>query len=143
MDFTLSSTIRNRFCHLRNDDGKLVVLTGAGISAESGIPTFRGKDGYWVVGSKEYQPQEMATHAMFRRDPSAVWAWYLYRRGICNKASPNEGHHAVVALDINIDANPFSNLAESKGGLFMQGPSASVLPNIVTQLQQGGSDGCS
>ena len=62
--------------------GNLVVLTGAGISAESGIPTFRGKEGYWVAGSREYQPQEMATRAMFTRDPEAVWAWYLYRRNL-------------------------------------------------------------
>ena len=79
--------------------GNLVVLTGAGISAESGIPTFRGKEGYWVLGSREYQPQEMATRAMFTRDPPAVWAWYLYRRGLCRRAAPNAGHRALVDLE--------------------------------------------
>ncbi len=79
--------------------GNLVVLTGAGISAESGIPTFRGKEGYWVAGSREYQPQEMATHAMFARDPAAVWAWYLYRRSLCRHAAPNPGHRALVDLE--------------------------------------------
>ena len=49
--------------------GRLTVLTGAGISAESGIPTFRGPEGYWTVGSKEYRPEEMATLAMFSRNP--------------------------------------------------------------------------
>ena len=58
---------------------RLTVLTGAGISAESGIPTFRGPEGYWTVGSNVYQPQEMATRAMFRRQPDAVWQWYLHR----------------------------------------------------------------
>ncbi len=81
------------------DSGNLVVLSGAGISAESGIPTFRGKDGYWVVGYREYQPQEMATRAMFGRDPEAVWAWYLYRRGLCRGAAPNRGHRALVDLE--------------------------------------------
>lgn len=80
-------------------DGRLVVLSGAGISAESGIPTFRGKEGYWVVGSKEYHPQEMATFAMFERRPEEVWAWYLYRRTVCRGAEPNEGHRAVVELE--------------------------------------------
>jgi NAD-dependent deacetylase len=52
-------------------------LTGAGISAESGIPTFRGPEGYWTVGSREYHPQEMATYEMFVHNPEEVWKWYL------------------------------------------------------------------
>ena len=80
-------------------DGRVVVLTGAGISAESGIPTFRGPEGYWTVGSKEYHPQEMATWAMFTRRPTVVWPWYLYRRAICRAADPNAAHRAVVALE--------------------------------------------
>jgi NAD-dependent deacetylase len=79
--------------------GRVVALTGAGISAESGIPTFRGPEGYWVVGSRNYMPQEMATQAMFQRRPEEVWRWYLYRFGICRHAQPNEGHRALVALD--------------------------------------------
>jgi NAD-dependent SIR2 family protein deacetylase len=57
----------------RRGKGNLTVLTGAGISAESGIPTFRGPQGYWAVGSQVYRPQEMATFEMFQRDPKAVW----------------------------------------------------------------------
>ncbi len=79
--------------------GLVVVLTGAGISAESGIPTFRGEEGYWAAGSREYRPQEMATMAMFQRSPELVWPWYLYRRGICRAAEPNAGHRAVAALE--------------------------------------------
>lgn len=80
-------------------NGRLTVLTGAGISAESGIPTFRGPEGYWTVGSREYRPEEMATHAMFSRDPWEVWAWYLYRRTVCARATPNHGHRAVVEME--------------------------------------------
>ena len=69
----LPSIVRERFAILRVGDGNLIVLTGAGISVESGIPTFRGKEGYWVIGSQEYQPEEIATHAMFARKPEAVW----------------------------------------------------------------------
>jgi NAD-dependent deacetylase len=83
----------------RRTRGPVVALTGAGISAESGIPTFRGKEGYWVVGSRNYMPQEMATHEMFLRAPEEVWRWYLYRFGVCRHAQPNPGHRALVALD--------------------------------------------
>lgn len=79
--------------------GYLTVLTGAGISAESGIPTFRGPEGYWTVGSREYHPQEMATHAMFLQEPAAVWQWYLYRLGVCGSAKPNAGHYAVYEME--------------------------------------------
>lgn len=78
---------------------QVTVLTGAGISAESGIPTFRGPEGYWTVGSRVYQPQEIATHEMFSRRPRDVWRWYLYRRGVCRSASPNAGHLSLVALE--------------------------------------------
>jgi NAD-dependent deacetylase len=84
---------------VRRAGGAVLALTGAGISAESGIPTFRGPEGFWVVGSRNYMPQEMATHAMFERDPAEVWRWYLYRFGVCAHAEPNDGHRALVALD--------------------------------------------
>ena len=80
-------------------DGALVVVTGAGVSAESGIPTFRGAEGYWTVGSRVYHPQELATHAAFRRMPEEIWRWYLYRLGVCRAAAPNPGHVALVELE--------------------------------------------
>ena len=79
--------------------GTFVFLTGAGISAESGIPTFRGPDGYWTFGSTVYQPEKMATYSMFRKNPRAVWHWYLYRQSICRKALPNAGHLALVDFE--------------------------------------------
>ncbi len=78
---------------------RLTFLTGAGISAESNIPTFRGPEGYWKVGSNNYHPQEMATYRMFQQRPEEVWTWYLYRMGICKKALPNSGHLALVAFE--------------------------------------------
>jgi NAD-dependent deacetylase len=78
---------------------KVLFLTGAGISAESGIPTFRGQDGYWKVGSRNYHPEELATREAFERIPEAIWAWYLYRRGVCRGAAPNEAHRALVRLE--------------------------------------------
>jgi NAD-dependent deacetylase len=80
-------------------DGHVLALTGAGVSAESGIPTFRGKEGYWTVGAREYHPQELATHEAFVTMPWEVWAWYLYRRGVCRRAAPNGAHQALVDWD--------------------------------------------
>jgi len=80
-------------------DGYITVMTGAGISAESGIPTFRGPEGYWTIGSKEYHPQEMATYEMFVRHPEEVWKWYLYRMDTCRGAEPNLGHDALVEME--------------------------------------------
>jgi NAD-dependent deacetylase len=86
----------------RNNFGpstRVVITTGAGISAESGIPTFRGAEGYWTVGAREYHPQEMATQAAFQTMPREVWRWYLYRKGVCNGAEPNAAHHALAQLE--------------------------------------------
>jgi len=77
----------------------ITILTGAGISAESGIPTFRGKGGYWTVGSDVYTPQEIGTWRFFQENPWEVWRWYLYRRGVCDAARPNVAHEALVSLE--------------------------------------------
>jgi len=74
--------------------GRMVFLTGAGISAESGIPTFRGSEGFWRVGSRNYHPTRLATAAAFEEMPDEIWPWYLYRRGACRAAAPNLAHHA-------------------------------------------------
>ena len=72
----------------------LLILTGAGISAESGIPTFRGKEGYW----KNYSPEELATPQAFARDPGFVWEWYNYRRKLILEKQPNPAHFACAEL---------------------------------------------
>jgi len=85
--------------HAEAPDGLVLVLTGAGISAESGIPTFRGPEGYWTIGSREYHPQELATWAAFKHQPEEIWSWYLYRRALCRAARPNPAHLALVELE--------------------------------------------
>jgi len=79
--------------------GLILVLTGAGISAESGIPTFRGEEGYWRIGSRNYFPEELATRAAFARMPDEIWGWYLYRRSVCRAAALNAGHLALAKLE--------------------------------------------
>ncbi len=77
----------------------ILILTGAGISAESGIPTFRGEDGYWSIGSKNYYPEEMATNYFFRKMPDELWKWYHHRQKVCMNAIPNQGHHTITKLE--------------------------------------------
>ena len=80
-------------------EGRVLFLTGAGISAESGLPTFRGPEGYWSVGSRNYRPEELATFAAFSAMPAEVWAWYLYRRGVYRAARPNAAHDAITRAE--------------------------------------------
>ena len=70
----------------------VVVLTGAGVSAESGVPTFRGEAGLW----RRHRPQDLATPKAFARDPRLVWEWYAWRREIVSKCRPNPAHLALA-----------------------------------------------
>ena len=74
---------------------KIVALTGAGVSAESGVPTFRGKDGLW----QNYQAEDLATAEAFRQNPKLVWQWYSWRREMIGQAKPNAGHYALAELE--------------------------------------------
>lgn len=103
----------------KDSGGNITVLTGAGISAESGIPTFRGRDGYWSIGSKEYHPQEMATFHMFTRRPLDVWKWYLYRKTVCAQAVPNSGHSALVELE-TLFLDRFCLITQNVDGLHLR-----------------------
>jgi NAD-dependent deacetylase len=73
---------------------RILVLTGAGISAESGVPTFRGAEGLW----RELRPEDLATPAAFARDPRLVWEWYDWRRRRVRECRPNSAHLALAAL---------------------------------------------
>jgi NAD-dependent deacetylase len=73
---------------------RVLVLTGAGVSAESGIPTFRGKDGYW----RNLDPAKLATPEAFARDPQLVWEWYRERCERIRNAQPNAAHEAIARL---------------------------------------------
>jgi len=73
---------------------RVLVITGAGVSAESGIPTFRGKAGYW----RNFDAAKLATPEAFERDPKLVWEWYSERRQRVSNARPNAGHEAIAKL---------------------------------------------
>ncbi len=75
--------------------GRIVVFTGAGISAESGVPTFRGENGLW----KKFRPEELANIDAFMRNPDLVWQWYQHRKEVISSVRPNAGHDAIAAMD--------------------------------------------
>lgn len=75
------------------------VLTGAGISAESGVPTFRGAEGLW----NKFRPEELANFDAFIRNPRLVWEWYNYRRHLIETVNPNRGHIALARMEEAID----------------------------------------
>lgn len=97
------------------------VLTGAGISAESGIPTFRGEQGLW----KKFRPEELANFDAFMANPTLVWEWYRFRRDIVRKAQPNAGHRALAAWETKIDG--FTLITQNVDGLHRRAGSRNII----------------
>jgi NAD-dependent deacetylase len=88
---TKKSSLQTRLESARS----VAVLTGAGVSAESGVPTFRGADGLW----RQYRAEDLATPEAFSRDPKLVWEWYDWRRQLIAKCQPNPAHYAIAFLE--------------------------------------------
>lgn len=92
--------------------GHIAALTGAGISAESGVPTFRdAQTGMWA----RFRPEELATAEAFRRNPQQVWEWYAWRRGLVAAAAPNLGHRALAELEKRVPR--FTLITQNVDGL--------------------------
>jgi len=101
---------------------KVVVLTGSGISAESGVPTFRdAQTGLWA----RYDPVELATPEAFERDPRLVWEWYAWRRELVGEATPNPGHAALAELECRVP--DFTLLTQNVDGLHRRAGSQNVI----------------
>jgi NAD-dependent deacetylase len=99
----------------------IAVLTGAGISAESGIPTFRGPGGLW----REYRPEDLATPQAFARDPKLVWQRYDWRRGLIAQAQPNPGHFALAEIERR--HSHFTLITQNVDGLHDRAGSRNIL----------------
>jgi len=99
---------------------KIVFVTGAGISQESGIPTFRGKDGYW----RRYDPMKLASIDAFYDDPKLVWEWYEDRRKNILSVKPNEGHFAISQME---EFKDVVVLTQNIDGLHQRSGSTNVL----------------
>ena len=110
-------TAREHIGHARS----IAVLTGAGISAESGVPTFRdATTGLWA----KFDPMRLASEEGFRADPSLVWRWYAWRRGLVADAHPNAGHLALAAAQTHFDS--FELITQNVDGLHSRAGSAPI-----------------
>jgi NAD-dependent deacetylase len=115
------SETRERIASVRS----IAVLTGAGISADSGVPTFRGATGLW----RTYRAEELATPDAFARDPRLVWEWYDWRRALIAAARPNAGHDALAALERYGERrhSRFTLMTQNVDGLHAEAGSRSLL----------------
>ena len=93
------------------DASSIAVLTGAGVSAESGVPTFRGNNGLW----RQHRAEDLATPSAFARDPKLVWEWYDWRRSLIAQAEPNAGHYALASAETR--ARKFTLITQNVDGL--------------------------
>jgi len=102
-------------------EGPVTVLTGAGISAESGVPIFRGEEGLW----RDYRPEELATPDAFHRNPKLVWEWYDWRRGLIAGCSPNAAHETLIRIEKAVPN--FTLVTQNVDGLHQTAGSGGVL----------------
>jgi NAD-dependent deacetylase len=100
---------------------RVVALSGAGISAESGVPTFRGQEGLW----RQYRATELATPEAFADDPRLVWEFYDWRRGVLAPLHPNPGHLALTAMEKRF--SPFTLITQNIDGLHQTAGSRNVI----------------
>lgn len=116
MDSTLASVRA-----LLRQASRIAALTGAGISAESGVPTFRGAGGLW----RNFRAEDLATPEAFARDPKLVWEWYGWRRSLIAEAEPNAGHRALA--DFEQRGRDFTLITQNVDGLHDRAGSRNVL----------------
>jgi hypothetical protein len=133
----------NRFHRLLRTSPRIVAVCGAGLSASSGLPTFRGAGGLW----RNHKATQLASPRAFKRDPGLVWLFYAYRRHMSMKAEPNAGHRALAALakkyadflcvSQNVDGEFFNQRSIPDGVQSRQVyATRSFLRNAVLSLQQ-------
>ncbi len=117
------------------------VLTGAGISAASGVPTFRGKDGLW----KKFRPEELANFDAFSRNPELVWEWYNWRRELIRNIRPNLAHYALVDFeqifpDFGVITQNVDNLHQLAGNKKVIELHGNIMRNKCSQCNKPYSD---
>ena len=117
----MDKTIPQEAVQRLRESNCLVVLTGAGVSAESGVPTFRGKDGLW----KNHRPEQLATPQAFEKDPELVWDWYHWRRKTVQEVSPNPAHYAIAELERMVP--DFTLITQNVDGLHLRAGSEKIL----------------
>jgi NAD-dependent deacetylase len=109
------------FLNVLKSAKRVAVLTGAGISAESGVATFRGKEGLWA----KFRPEELASADAFMLNSALVWEWYQYRRDIIDKVQPNPGHFALADMEKHFKS--FALITQNVDGLHRRAGSQNIL----------------
>ena len=117
-------------------DARVTVLTGAGVSAASGVPTFRGPDGLW----KQFRPETLATPDAFRRDPKLVWEWYDWRRQKIAACQPNAAHHVLAKWSTRFPR--FTLITQNVDGLHERAGTANVVRLHGSIWEVSCWDGC-
>jgi NAD-dependent deacetylase len=113
--------ISNKLHSLLKSSDSICVLTGAGISAESGVETFRGSNGLW----SKLKPEELADFDAFMRNPALVWEWYNFRKNIVLNVKPNPAHYALARLQKNV--KDFTLITQNIDNLHSRAGSSNVL----------------
>lgn len=126
----LNEQIKEQIAFCLEKGKKIAIMVGAGISAESGIPTFRGKDGYWVSGSRNYKAQEIGTLEMFQDEPEEVWKWFLYRKTVTDAAEPNQSHFILKDLD-DLLGDQFALISQNVDGLHRRAGSSEKRTHLI------------
>jgi len=119
-----------------SEAGSIFVLTGSGISSESGLPTFRGAGGFW----RTHPVQQLASPQGFARDPVLVWTWYNERRAAYAQAEPNAGHRALAALEARVGGE-FTLATQNVDSLHFRAGSRNVL-ELHGQLREARCERC-
>lgn len=103
----------------------IVIMTGAGVSSESGVPIFRGKENAW----RGYQPEYLSNIDTFYENPSLIWTWYQWRRDLISQVKPNQGHYAIAKLEAFCIKNNkyFTLITQNVDGLHIRAGSKNVL----------------
>ncbi|WP_445721391.1 SIR2 family NAD-dependent protein deacylase [Flavobacterium sp.] len=110
----------------KSKKNKITFLTGAGISAESGLPTFRSIDGIWIKGTKYHKPEEFGTFAYFYKNPEEVWQYNLFWKKLIEEVNPNLGHIALAEIE-SIVNEKFTIITQNVDGLHQKAGSVNVL----------------
>lgn len=125
----------------KNKRNLFAFLTGAGISADSGIPTYRGVDGIWIKGTKFHKPEEFGTLKYFKENPEEVWQYSLFRKKMFENANPNESHQEIFTIE-NLLKNRFHLITQNIDNLHRRAGSSRIYEIHGNNREIKCSNGC-
>jgi NAD-dependent deacetylase len=117
----MARPLLDRVAEVLKPDVRITVLTGAGVSTASGVPTFRGSGGLW----KSFRAEDLATPQAFARNPATVWEWYDWRRGLIASCAPNPAHHVLAAWSLRFPR--FTLVTQNVDGLHERAGTARIV----------------